>query len=70
MNEKKKQENSLSAADLVVEAWKQAENKDLLTVKIRKGDNFPLLSDWEVGDLVYRVVVVGIGYVELARVMR
>jgi hypothetical protein len=38
-------------------------------VKARKGDNFPLLSDWEVDDLLYRVVGVYVsGYVELVKV--
>lgn len=55
----------------MLEAWKHAENKDLFTVKIRKGDNFPLMSIWEAGPFAFAVVgVYADGTIQLARVMR
>ena len=69
MNEKNSRKESQQ--ELVERAWMEAENKDLLTVKTRKGDNFPLLSEWEAGGLVYRVIeVYSSGYITLARVMK
>ena len=45
-----------TTAELVEWAWKAATNRETLTVKARKGDAFPLLSEWRAGDSVYRVV--------------
>ena len=67
----KEKSDKQTQSEIVKQAWEQAEDKDRLMVKIRKGDNFPLLSDWEVDDKLYRVVGVYVsGYVELTRVMK
>lgn len=61
----KNESSEISQQELVA----QAAGADLITVKARKGDNFPLLSDWEAGELTYRVVgVFTDGTVELTRV--
>ena len=65
----KEKSEKQTQSEIVRQAWEQAEDKDHLMVKARKGDNFPLLSDWEVDDLLYRVVGVYVsGYVELVKV--
>ena len=67
---KEKQEKQ-TQSEVIKQAWEQAEDKSRLVVKVRKGDNFPLLSDWEVDDMLYRVVGVYVsGYVELAKVSK
>lgn len=75
MSEKKENKDSgkksinLTQKDMIMLAFLQADQADRFAVRMRKGDSYPLGSDWEVGTLVYRVVAVySNGAIELQRV--
>jgi hypothetical protein len=65
----KKDEPKKTQADYVREAFDKALEYDRLVIKPPKGIAFPLLSEWEVYDYLYRVVgVYEGGSVELVKV--
>ena len=67
----KSEPSEISQAELVINSAERSGYKDLITVKSRKGDNFPLLSVWEAGDVIYRVIAISAdGSIELVRVIR
>ena len=67
MSEKKtRNESSETVQDLINEAAKM--KTDRITVRTKKGMSVPLLSDWEAGDNVYRVVAIFADGVELIRI--
>ena len=71
MSDKKQNQSEkkeLSLQERIEAAWTRTDNKDLFAVPVKRGDNIPLLSGWEVGSHNYVVVAVGLGWAELQRI--